>query len=147
MVDQALALSRGLGYDMNTVEFAISDGVPYAIDFTNAAPDFDVASLGEWHFNWVLDAMADYVIQQAHAAPFPEARVMAKARPMHPTQQAVDRYHELLAQEDVSALWEGFKGRMQENLLAFGDRPICNVLRPYFLHPKNTTSSPRPQTG
>ncbi|MBP7962241.1 MAG: ATP-grasp domain-containing protein [Caldilineaceae bacterium] len=74
VIDQALALSRGLGYDMNTVEFAISDGVPVAIDFTNAAPDFDVASLGEWHFNWVLDAMADYVIQQAHAAPFPRGK-------------------------------------------------------------------------
>ena len=57
------------------------------------------------------------------------------ARPMHPTQQAVDRYHELLAQEDLPALWEAFRGRMQENLLTFGERPICNVLRPYFLHP------------
>lgn len=70
VMEQALALSRGLGYDMNTVEFAISKGVPYAIDFTNSAPDFDVASLGEWHFNWVLDAMADFVITKAHAAPF-----------------------------------------------------------------------------
>jgi len=71
VIDQALALSRGLGYDMNTVEFAISNGVPYAIDFTNSAPDFDLNSLGEWHFNWVLDTMADYVITLAHAAPFP----------------------------------------------------------------------------
>ena len=54
---------------------------------------------------------------------------------MHPTQQAIDRYHELLAQENVPTLWEAFKSRMQENLLAFGERPICNVLRPYFLHP------------
>ena len=27
---------------MNTVEFAIRDGVPYAIDYMNSAPDFDV---------------------------------------------------------------------------------------------------------
>lgn len=69
--EQALALCRGLGYDMNTVEFAIRDEVPYAIDFTNSAPDFDVASLGEWHANWVLDAMTDLVIRLAHSEPRP----------------------------------------------------------------------------
>jgi glutathione synthase/RimK-type ligase-like ATP-grasp enzyme len=65
VVEDALKLCRGLGHDMNTVEFAIRDGVPYAIDFTNSAPDFDIVSLGEWHFNWVLDAMTDLVIEKA----------------------------------------------------------------------------------
>ena len=37
----ALALCRALGYDLNTVEFAVEDGVPYAIDFLNPAPDFE----------------------------------------------------------------------------------------------------------
>src|SRR5204862_509348 len=37
----ALALCDGLGYDMNTVEFAVRGGVPYAIDFMNCAPDAD----------------------------------------------------------------------------------------------------------
>lgn len=64
--EEALKLCQGLGYDMNTVEFAIRDEIPYAIDFTNSAPDFDISSLGEWHFNWVLDAMADLVIEKAH---------------------------------------------------------------------------------
>ncbi|MGZ4809160.1 MAG: ATP-grasp domain-containing protein, partial [Thermoanaerobaculia bacterium] len=41
MHHDALALCEGLGYDMNTVEFAIRDGIPYAIDFMNAAPDAD----------------------------------------------------------------------------------------------------------
>ena len=31
----ALALCRALGYDLNTVEFAVEGGVPYAIDFLN----------------------------------------------------------------------------------------------------------------
>lgn len=66
---EALALCQGLGYDMNTVEFAIRDEVPYAIDFTNSAPDFDVASLGEWHANWVLESMTDLVIRLAHQEP------------------------------------------------------------------------------
>ncbi len=67
VVDDALKLCRGLGHDMNTVEFAIRDGVPYAIDFTNSAPDFDIVSLGEWHFEWVLEAMTDLVIEKALA--------------------------------------------------------------------------------
>lgn len=65
VVEDALKLCVGLGHDMNTVEFAIRDGVPFAIDFTNSAPDFDIVSLGEWHFNWVLEAMADLVIEKA----------------------------------------------------------------------------------
>jgi hypothetical protein len=35
MVGDALKLCRALGYDLNTVEFAVEDGVPYAIDFMN----------------------------------------------------------------------------------------------------------------
>jgi hypothetical protein len=56
---------------MNTVEFAVRDGVPVAIDFTNPAPDFDISSLGERFFQWVLDAMADLVIEKAEGAPYP----------------------------------------------------------------------------
>ena len=38
-----LKLNRALGYDFNTLEFAVRDGIPYAIDFCNPAPDADVA--------------------------------------------------------------------------------------------------------
>jgi glutathione synthase/RimK-type ligase-like ATP-grasp enzyme len=65
VVEDARKLCRALGYQMNTVEFAIRDGVPYAIDFMNSAPDFDVSSLGEGHFRWVVDRMADLVIALA----------------------------------------------------------------------------------
>lgn len=58
----ARTLCRALGYDMNTVEFAIRDGEPYAIDFMNSAPDLDITSLGESHFRWVVERMADLVI-------------------------------------------------------------------------------------
>lgn len=54
---------------------------------------------------------------------------------MHPTDLAVEHYHDLLRQSDVAALWRGFQDSMRENLLAFGDRPICTVLRPHFVHP------------
>jgi hypothetical protein len=62
---EARLLNEALGYDMNTVEFAVRDGVPYAIDFMNSAPDFDITSLGEEYFAWVVRAMADLVIERA----------------------------------------------------------------------------------
>ncbi|MBL9025584.1 MAG: hypothetical protein JNL21_25535 [Myxococcales bacterium] len=65
VVREAALLCDALGYDMNTVEFAIRDGVPYAIDFMNSAPDFDVSSLGPEKFAWVVDEMADLVIRLA----------------------------------------------------------------------------------
>jgi hypothetical protein len=65
VVNDALKLVRALGYDMNTVEFAIRDGVPYAIDFMNPAPDMDVNSLTPVYFDWVVQHMADMVIDLA----------------------------------------------------------------------------------
>lgn len=65
VVEDARKLCRALGYDMNTVEFGIRDGVPYAIDFMNSAPDFDLSSLGPDHFGWVVEKMADLVIELA----------------------------------------------------------------------------------
>ena len=50
---------------MNTVEWAIKDGVPYAIDFMNPAPDMDVNSLTPEYFEWVVKHMADLVIDLA----------------------------------------------------------------------------------
>jgi glutathione synthase/RimK-type ligase-like ATP-grasp enzyme len=69
VVRGAQVLCEALGYDMNTVEFAIRDGVPYAIDYMNSAPDFDVSSLGEEKFRWVVDKMADLVVRLAHEQP------------------------------------------------------------------------------
>jgi glutathione synthase/RimK-type ligase-like ATP-grasp enzyme len=65
VVEDARKLCRALGYEMNTVEFGIRDGVPYAIDFMNSAPDFDISSLGPDHFAWVVAKMADLVIDLA----------------------------------------------------------------------------------
>jgi hypothetical protein len=54
-----------LGYDFNTVELAIRDGVPYAIDFCNPVPDADRPSVGEDNFEWVVDTAATYAIERA----------------------------------------------------------------------------------
>ncbi len=65
MEDYVLRINSALGYDFNTVEFAISDGVPYAIDFCNPAPDADVASVGEENFEWVVEHAALLAIEKA----------------------------------------------------------------------------------
>jgi hypothetical protein len=61
----SLTLCRALGYDFNTVEFAVQDDVPYAIDFLNPAPDADIHSVGEEHFNWVVGNVAQLAIEKA----------------------------------------------------------------------------------
>lgn len=67
----ALTLCQALGYDMNTVEFAVQDGVPYAIDFLNPAPDADLASVGPDNFSWFVNAIADLAVEEAKKKPKP----------------------------------------------------------------------------
>ena len=67
-----LTLNRALGYDINTVEFAIRDDIPYAIDFMNPAPDAELASVGEFYHNWLTKAVTDLVfrrLEEAQAQP------------------------------------------------------------------------------
>jgi len=59
VVEDSRKLVRALGYDMNSVEWAIRDGSPYAIDFMNPAPDMDINSLTPFYFEWVVKHMAD----------------------------------------------------------------------------------------
>jgi hypothetical protein len=63
----AIALCEALGYDMNTVELAVRDGIPYAIDFMNCAPDADRLSVGEANFEWVVTNMAEVLIESVES--------------------------------------------------------------------------------
>lgn len=65
VINDARTLNRVLGYDMNCVEFAVRDGVPYAIDFMNPAPDMDINSITPHYFEWAVKAMADLAIEMA----------------------------------------------------------------------------------
>lgn len=65
MEDIVLRINQYLGYDFNTVELALRDGVPYAIDFCNPAPDAEVKSVGQENFDWVVETMATYAIERA----------------------------------------------------------------------------------
>jgi hypothetical protein len=73
IVRDSLTLVRALGYDMNSMEWAIRDGIPYAIDFMNPAPDMDIYSLTPDYFQWAVTHMADLAIRLAKS-PRPQAR-------------------------------------------------------------------------
>jgi hypothetical protein len=65
--EYVIRLCTYLGYDFNTVEFAVRDGIPIAIDFCNPAPDADIKSVGEENFEWVVETTANYAIERAQA--------------------------------------------------------------------------------
>ncbi|RZJ80724.1 MAG: hypothetical protein EOO47_06660 [Flavobacterium sp.] len=68
--EYTLKLNQYLGYDFNTVEFAVRNGVPIAIDFCNPAPDAGVESVGAENFEWVVETAANYAIEKALAQEF-----------------------------------------------------------------------------
>lgn len=65
MEEIVIRINEWLGYDFNTVELAIRDDIPYAIDFCNPAPDAERASVGEDNFEWVVEAAANYAVERA----------------------------------------------------------------------------------
>jgi hypothetical protein len=65
IVRDAITLTSALGYDMDTCEFAVRDGIPYAIDWLNPAPDMDYHSITPTYFEWVVENMANLVIDRA----------------------------------------------------------------------------------
>ena len=69
-----LKLTEALGYDFDTLEFAVRGGVPYAIDFLNPAPDADPASVGEENFQWVLEHASKWLIERVQEGKEPVAR-------------------------------------------------------------------------
>jgi len=65
LVEDAQKLCAALGYQINAVEFAVNDGVPYVMDSFNPAPDADHHFLGLANFEWIVEAVADLAIQKA----------------------------------------------------------------------------------
>lgn len=65
VIRDAQTLNSALGYDMNSVEFAMRDGIPYAIDFTNPAPDMHRDAILPENFEVVVPWMVDLAIQLA----------------------------------------------------------------------------------
>lgn len=67
-----LAICQALGYDFNTVEFAVRDGIPYAIDFMNPAPDADYHSVGRENYEWVIKTVGKFLVDKAKKAKKPK---------------------------------------------------------------------------
>lgn len=65
--EYSLRFNEVIGYDMNALEFAVKDGVVYAIDITNYVCDMDYKSLKDAHFGWAVEHMADFLIEKARA--------------------------------------------------------------------------------
>jgi hypothetical protein len=65
VVRDAQTINTALGYEMNTIEFAIRGEVPYAIDFLNPAPDFERDRITDFYFEMVVQRMAELVIDRA----------------------------------------------------------------------------------
>jgi glutathione synthase/RimK-type ligase-like ATP-grasp enzyme len=84
----ALKLCRALGYDLNSVEFAVEGGIPYAIDFMNPVPDADLHSVGDANFEWIVEQVAEMAIARARRTPLaPEAQQW----PLPPTAETQGR--------------------------------------------------------
>jgi hypothetical protein len=65
LTQDCITICRALGYDINTVEFAVRDGIPYAIDYMNPAPDAERTSVGEDNFQWFIETVASFAIEEA----------------------------------------------------------------------------------
>jgi hypothetical protein len=75
MEKDALSLCQALGYDLNTVEFAVEGGVPYAIDFLNPAPDAEITSVGQENFDWIVNAVAEMAVKMAQSEESPASQL------------------------------------------------------------------------
>lgn len=65
LIKSLTTISNALGYDFNTIELAVRDGIPYAIDFCNPAPDAEKTSVGDENFEWIVEAAANMAIRRA----------------------------------------------------------------------------------
>ena len=90
VVQEVRRLCTALGYDINTVEFAIKDGVPYAIDFMNPAPDAELQSVGEFYHRWVVEAVTKLIFKRlSEAGERPRYRWDAFLNPLPARTEAV----------------------------------------------------------
>lgn len=85
VIQDCLTLNEALGYDFNTAEFAIRDGIPYAIDFTNPAPDAELKSVGEANQRWLIEAVAELCAKYIKQPPKPGLRWSEFINPKLPT--------------------------------------------------------------
>ncbi len=97
-----ITICKALGYDLNTVEFAIKDGIPYAIDFMNPAPDAELASVGESNHNWIVNEMTDFIIKKLSSEiAHPEYRWSAMLNPTQAVKKAAKKTTKATSEKKV----------------------------------------------
>ncbi len=153
IVRDAQTINLALGYEMNTIEFAIENDVPYAIDYLNPAPDFERDRITPFYFIArrredgeagdrsraqrpsvaVLAAMGGDARHRAvrPASPAPRHR-LSLALPTMRSDPELARPAAARSRADAGVL-QAFAASMRERKLTFGDRVHCPFLRPFFL--------------
>lgn len=61
--------ARALGFDIALAEFVVEHGTPYLVEVAFSAPDADVHAIGDGHFEWLVDAVAELAIERATKGP------------------------------------------------------------------------------
>jgi glutathione synthase/RimK-type ligase-like ATP-grasp enzyme len=102
VIEDAYRINEALGYDMNSVEFAVKDGVPYAIDFTNPAPDMYRWSVGDPYFDILVDEMVRFAMQAARERP--QRKAPSPGRPP----RALGRHEYLWQHTDMARPFSDF---------------------------------------
>lgn len=138
--DYVVRLCEALGYDFNTVEFAIRDGVPYAIDFCNPAPDADYNSVGQENFDWVVETSAKFAIEKALEQDdaidnltwgmFVENGVFGGEMKI---EKIEDNPASLIAGEILSYMEEELEDAIQEELDKLTPEQVQEVVKPEFV--------------
>ena len=133
---------------MNTIEFAIEDGVPYAIDYLNPAPDFERDRITPFYFSHVVEKMTELVIDRAlNGQPSQSLAALggdARHRPRVAASPALRDSSEWISppsgtrssspdETSPAACLALRRRRCATQKLTFGDRVHCPFLRPFLL--------------
>lgn len=138
--DYVVRLCEALGYDFNTVEFAIRDGIPYAIDFCNPAPDADFNSVGQENFDWVVQNAADFAIEKAMEQDSAIDNLtwgMFVENGVFGGEMKIEKIDEnpasLITGEILSMMEEELEDAIQEELEKLTPEQITEVIKPEFV--------------
>jgi len=154
IVTDSRTLVGALGYDMNSIEFAVKDGVPYAIDFMNPAPDFDINSLTAEYFDWVVQAHgrpgdsagdASDDGRDTHVPLAGPVKGPPRAEPdilgmTSVLEQAIEHYHELLTDELAGECQAALDAELRASWIVFWRPGVVHRATPRFFTPSSTDS-------
>ncbi len=122
-------LCSALGYDLNRVEFAIRDGIPFAIDFMNPAPDAELVSVGEFFHNWITNAVTDLVFKRlAEPRQQPRYRWDAFLNPEATSTSAVANFSEQQGRTVVPTVLESADKHIAKAATASAEARLSNEI-------------------